>query len=467
MRLLRRRGTQRVMVIGLDCAEPSLVFDQFRDDLPTLNRLMSAGTWGKLASSTPCITIPAWSSMLTSRDPGELGFYGFRNRVNYDYGKMAVVNGASVKFPRLWDYLSDAGKTCFVANVPQTYPLRPINGHMISGFLTPGVESAFTYPAVYKREVLNTVPDYDFDVKDFRTPDKAQLAQRLFDLAEKQFKVLTQGVNTSWDFFMHVNMGVDRVHHGFWQYHDHNHRNYDPNSPFKDTIRNYYKLVDEQIRRLIETAGDVTVLVVSDHGAKRMDGGICLNEWLWQNGWLVLKSSPPDGQLTRFDDLDVDWSRTKAWGAGGYYARVFLNVEGREPQGVIPQTAYDETRDALAAALQAISVPGEPPLNTRIIKPQDVYATVNNIAPDLMVYFGDLHWRSVGTVGHGKHYTFENDTGPDDANHAEQGMFILYEPGKGGFGQVADGYQLMDVTPTVLDRMQIDIPQSLRGKVIR
>ncbi|MFN8449270.1 MAG: hypothetical protein U0521_11970 [Anaerolineae bacterium] len=39
-----------------------------------------------------------------------------------------------------------------------------------------------------------------------------------------------------------------------------------------------------------------------------------------------------------------------------------------------------------------------------------VYQQVNNIAPDLMVYFGDLHWRAVGSLGHGKHWTLDNDT---------------------------------------------------------
>lgn len=86
----RRRKPRRVLVIGLDCAGPDLVFEQFRDDLPNLNRLAASGTWGELQSSLPCITVPAWSSMLTSRDPGTLGFYGFRNRADYTDRKSVV-----------------------------------------------------------------------------------------------------------------------------------------------------------------------------------------------------------------------------------------------------------------------------------------------------------------------------------------------------------------------------------------
>ena len=94
-----------------------------------------------------------------------------------------------------------------------------------------------------------------------------------------------------------------------------------------------------------------------------------------------------------------------------------------------------------------------------------MYTQVNNIAPDLMVYFGDLHWRAVGSLGHGKHWTLENDTGPDYANHAVQGMFILNEPGKKGAGRV-DGHQLMDIAPTLLDRFGLAIPSEMQGKVI-
>lgn len=464
-RFTRRRS--KVLVLGLDCAAPELVFNEFYNELPVLASLMRGGTWGRLESSTPCITIPAWSSMLSSRDPGVLGFYGFRNRADYGYAPMQIANSSAVRVPRVWDILSAADKESVVIGVPQTYPVTPLNGHMISAFLTPGTGSAFTYPAVFKQEVLRVTPDYAFDVKPFRTDDKAGLQQRLFDVADIQFKLLKYAIKKKpWDFFMHVNMGVDRIHHAFWRYHDPSHRLYEPNNRYRDLIRDYYKQIDTQIGELIELADDdTTVIIASDHGVTRMDGGICINEWLWHEGWLALKTPPPEGKIIRFEDADIDWSRTRAWGAGGYYGRVFLNMAGREPQGVIPPDAYETTRDELAALIAAIPGPDREPLNTSVMKPQDVYTTVNNIAPDLMVYFGDLHWRSVGSLGHGRHYTFENDTGPDDANHATHGMFILHEPNRRGLGQI-DDHQLMDIAPTILDRLRVSIPGVMQGRVI-
>jgi predicted AlkP superfamily phosphohydrolase/phosphomutase len=279
--IFRRKKASRVLVLGLDCASPQLVFDQFKADLPNLSRLTSLGTWGELQSSIPCITIPAWSSMMSSRDPGVLGCYGFRNRADYSYDNMVTSNGAAIKHRRVWDILSEAGRQVALIGVPQTYPPRPVSGHLVTDFLTPGIESAFTYPAILKQEVLKLVPDYPFDVKGFRTDNKAGLLRRLLDMTEMQHKLARHMLTSKpWDFFMYVNIGVDRLHHGFWRFHDPSHRLYQPGNPFENTIRDYYKMVDGFVGELVQLAGDdVTVLVVSDHGVTRMDGGVCANEW--------------------------------------------------------------------------------------------------------------------------------------------------------------------------------------------
>ena len=86
---------RKVFVIGLDCAAPELVFERWRDLLPNLNRLMSRGVYGNLASCTPAITVPAWSVMTSSKDPGTLGIYGFRNRADWSYDKMSIATGSA------------------------------------------------------------------------------------------------------------------------------------------------------------------------------------------------------------------------------------------------------------------------------------------------------------------------------------------------------------------------------------
>ena len=90
----------KVAVIGLDCAEPKLVFGPWLDQLPNLRGLVDAGTWGPLRSVDPPITVPAWSCMLTGRDPGELGIYGFRNRSDHGYDSLYVADSRAVVPPR-------------------------------------------------------------------------------------------------------------------------------------------------------------------------------------------------------------------------------------------------------------------------------------------------------------------------------------------------------------------------------
>jgi predicted AlkP superfamily phosphohydrolase/phosphomutase len=444
----------KLLIIGLDCAAPQLVFEQWREELPTLRGLMAHGAYGRLESTHPPITVPAWAAMMSSRDPGELGIYGFRNRKDYSYDGYIIANAASIRHDRAWDVLARAGKHVILLGVPQTYPTKPINGCVVSDFLTPSTQSQYTYPAELKAEVERVSGGYVLDVEDFRTPDKDALLSRVYAKTEKHFRVAKYLLQEKpWDFFMVVEMGVDRIHHGFWSYMDPSHPKYEAGNPFEHAIRDYYRYVDREVGELIALAPpDTIVMVLSDHGAKKMDGGICFNEWLMQEGYLVL-SSVPD-KPTPIDKASIDWSRTQAWGDGGYYGRLFLNVRGREPQGTVPQADYERVRQELIDKIAAITDPQGRNLGSRAHRPQELYRTVSGVPPDLIVYFGDLHWRSVGSVGMGSLYTFENDTGPDEANHDWHGIFILNEAGCEQ-GRLTPGYheglRLFDIGPTILN----------------
>ncbi|MEO1162464.1 MAG: alkaline phosphatase family protein [Chloroflexota bacterium] len=463
----RGNSVDKVLLLGLDCASPQLVFEQFKDGLPTLYSLMQGGTWGELISSTPCITIPAWSCMTTGRDPGVLGVYGFRNRSAHDYDSLSVADASAIRHPRLWDILGDKGKKSLIMNVPQTYPVRPLNGHMVSAFMTPDTSAQFAYPAIFKAEALKQVPNYAFDVRNFRNVDRTELYDQLVSLMDAQYKLFAYALKyKDWQFAMHVNIGVDRLHHAFWRYFDPQHRLHKANSEFANTIRDYYIRVDTWLAELIDIAGeDTAVIVASDHGVKRMDGAIAINEWLYEQGWLALKDAMPD-TVTKLTNDMIDWENTRAWSTGGYYGRVFLNVAGREPSGMIAQSDYETVREELASLIRAIPDDKGNALPTQVFKPQEIYQEVNNIAPDLMVYFGDLHWRCVGTIGYGRHYTLENDTGPDDANHAQEGMFIIKHPRKAGRGNISAPY-LLDIAPTVLQLLGINTPADMQGTSIQ
>jgi predicted AlkP superfamily phosphohydrolase/phosphomutase len=453
---------KRALIIGLDCAEPSLVLGRFRDQLPTLSALADAGAYGRLESVVPPITVPAWSCMMSSRTPGDLGIYGFRNRADHSYDGLFIANGSAVKEPRLWDIVGRRGLRSIVLGVPGTFPVRPLNGLMVSCFLTPSTQSQYTFPPALRNEVEDVVGEYLFDCTEFRTEDKDDLLRQIYEMTDKRFNLADHFLSTKpWELFAMVEMGTDRIHHGFWKDMDPAHRKHVPGGAYEQAIFDYHVHVDGLVANLLRHADDETaVLIVSDHGAKRMDGGIRINEWLRQEGLLGLQREPEGRSSTR--ECGIDWSRTKVWAEGGYYSRVFLNVEGREPEGTIPAAEYERFRDELIERISAIPDDQGRPIATKVFRPEDVYPEIKGIAPDLIVHFGDLYWRAVGTVGGDEGlYTFDNDTGPDDANHAQHGMFILRAPGvEPG---LREGAHLLDVAPTVLELLGQPVPPAMRG----
>jgi predicted AlkP superfamily phosphohydrolase/phosphomutase len=453
----------RALVIGLDCAPPQLVFERWRDDLPTLRALMERGRYGVLRSCDPPITVPAWACMTSSRSPGALGIYGFRNRRDYSYDGLSIADSRAVRVPRVWDVLSARGRPVIVIGVPPTYPVSAVNGVMISDFLTPDTERAqYTYPVELKQEIEGLVGRYMVDVDNFRTPDKGRLLVDLEEMTEKRFRVAEHLLETRpWDLFFMVEIGTDRVHHAFWRFADPEHRLYEPGNRFEAAMLDYYRALDERIARLLRFADeDTAVLVVSDHGAKRIDGGICVNEWLRREDYLVLKEAP--AEPTRFTPDMVDWARTAAWGEGGYYARISLNVAGREPEGTVAANDYDALREELKVGLEALGDDKGRPIGTVVHRPEDLYPEQRGIPPDLLVYFGDLFWRSIGQVGMGAVHVFENDTGPDDANHASEGLYLIAARGiESGAGEERD---LRDIAPTLLTLLGEPVPAEMEGR---
>ncbi len=454
---------KKVVVVGLDSSPAEIVFDR-KKELPVLGELIDNGVYGNLRSSDPPITIPAWMVMCTGKDAGRLGLYGFRHRKDYSYKDIWIATSQSIREKTVWDILGEKGGQSCLVSVPPSYPPKPVKGNLISCFITPGNEKEYTYPPELRAELEEKFGQYIFDVV-FRTDDKDKLLQQTYEMTAKRFEVMNYLItNKPWDFFMFVEIGVDRIQHAFWKYMDPEHHLYVEGNPYENAIMEYYKDLDKKLGEFLSNVDKNTVvLVASDHGAKRMKGAFCINEWLIEQGDLVVKETP-QSQVS-LEKVDVDWSRTRSWGWGGYYARIFLNIEGREMQGVVKPEDYEKERGSLIERLSSLKGPGEEEWITRIIKPQEYFQELNGDYPDLMIYFDDLYWRSAGTLGHGTKYLLENDTGPDDAVHAQDGIYILYDPqNKMNLRKDAN---ILDIAPTILSEMGLPVPKDMRGTPIR
>jgi len=127
----------RVVFIGIDGAAWWYVDSLIAaGELPNLERLKREGSYGDLRSVECFVSPPAWATLFTGMLPENTGVYTF---AKWDKSKQTFqsVSSSDVRTPALWDLGTYAGKKVGVVNVPMTYPVRPVNGLMVSGLMTP------------------------------------------------------------------------------------------------------------------------------------------------------------------------------------------------------------------------------------------------------------------------------------------------------------------------------------------
>lgn len=457
---------KKLFVYGLDCATPQFLFEEYLPLLPNFQKIFKAGTYGKLRSTIPAITVPAWMSMMTSQTPGNLGVYGFRGKKpGSDYTDMFIASSNHIKYKKVWDYLNEANLKTGMLSVPLTYPPQKVDGFMVSCFMTPSLESEYTYPLELKQEIKDQVGDYVFDFANRSTEPPEFILKKIYEMTDKRHKLIKHFIkNKQWDFLMMVEMGVDRIHHYMWSYVDAAHPKFQgENNKFKNSIKEYYQYIDKQLGELLEILPkDCSVMIVSDHGAKAMQGMFLINEWLIREGYLVLKKYPD--KITKLEKCEIDWSKTKAWAWGGFYSRIFLNVKGRDPMGIVEN--FEQEREILKNKLLAVCDDNGNQLKNIVATASELYDDPQGDTPDLLGFFGDLSWRPGGTVGHNAIYIHENDTGPDDGVHDWQGVYAFYQPNKQGCGW-QENLSILDIAPTILNHFNINIPNQFIGKIIK
>lgn len=470
----------KVLLLCLDGLNPDLAY-QWRDELPNFDKIMDSGAYGYIDSTHPPITPQAWTVVRSGQNPGKFGYWDFRYREDYSYIEDVRVNSAKpLKHVDTLDtILPKLGKKVGMLNVPVTYPPLEIpNGFCISSFMTPGEEYEYTYPS-YLRILIRTMFDeYFFDAstrdQNFRVIPKDRVLARIYMMDDQKFKLLSHFIRErKYDYIMTVIMGTDRMPHLFWHYMDPEHIRYDPDSKYKDALKNHYKFCDEWVGKLLKEADEeMNLLLLSDHSVHRLDGRININEWFVENDYLKLKEKPR--KLTSFRDLKINWEESIAWGSG-YQGQIFLNVKGKEEKGFVEPDEYDDMLDQLIKDLENIPYKEGKKLDTKIVKRKDVYyGPLAKFAPDLFTYFGKMHWAISPLVGHGSNYSYDTALGSDDGVHGPQGFFMMAGPDIPKMGEIRakpepwtppeKDFSLLDIAPTILHLMGIEVPEEMEGR---
>src|SRR5439155_1099363 len=150
-----------VLIIGLDGATWRVLEPWARAGrLPHLAGLMARGSWGTLRSTVPALTLPAWSSLTTGRNPGAHGVFAFRRLAPDRYDSPGLATTSDLRAPTLWEIAGRAGRRAGIINVPPSYPIRPLNGFVVSCLLTPPGE-CFTHPP----ELASELGGYRIDLQ--------------------------------------------------------------------------------------------------------------------------------------------------------------------------------------------------------------------------------------------------------------------------------------------------------------
>lgn len=379
---------RRVMIIGLDGAEPSLV-EPWMDAgiLPALAQLRDTGSYFRCASTIPPATFPAWTTCVTGVNPGKHRLFDFTELVPGTYS-LRFLNASFRGAPALWQILSAAGKRVGILGVPGTYPPEPVNGVMVSGFDTPvttHIDRSFVYPKTFYPLARRWVfADFQESYISARWHEQA-LPKLLKAIDEKSSIVHELLENDSWDFFMVVFGESDTVAHHFWLFHDERSPRHIPDPRFRHAIQDVYQKLDAAVGKILQKVGpDTLVIVVSDHGfGGAGDGILYLNNFLADHA--VLKFLPAaigsnvmkrlalqyvpaswqgklfrkfQGVAERMESRSrfgaIDWNATRAWSEElNYFPSVRINLKGREPNGQVDPHDYELFRNDLIALLES------------------------------------------------------------------------------------------------------------------
>lgn len=503
----------RTLIIGLDGATFDLITPWVRaGHLPTLGRLMSEGAYGPLRAWPNMSSASAWTSMVTGCNPGQHGIYGFTDVLDRQGQGWHAMTALDRQRDPFWCLLSAAGQRVGIVNVPISYPADPVEGFMLSGMDAPGLDSpGFAHPAGLLDELRQQGIDYHLDVPYLgitsqRAPHQLpRPVERMVDARAATVLYLMQA--RRWDLLMAVFVATDRMQHFYWPA-----RGVPLDDPAWTPVRATYQQIDGFLAQALELVGDnTTVLLVSDHGfGPSMPAECHLNQILAWSGLLRFArtpDSPADGLLKdlllhgrhllpqglhaslahRFPGLHrrainavkyqtLDWSRTQAYGPP-YGETLLVNLQGRQPQGIVSPQDYEPLRDRLGRILLDLVDTGS---GQRLVRgvhgPEELYHGPHLAhAPDLTVYWEyDLFEHALGcsldgeaivVQGPGVQSSSVSAARPWSGTHRPDGIVIAWGPDIEP-GATVSGATLYDIAPTILYLQGQPIPTDLDGEVL-
>ncbi len=362
---------KRAVLVGLDGVPFTLLQKLIAKGVtPNLGKLASAGPshFKQMDATLPEISSVSWSSFMTGVNPAQHGIYGFMDLKPGTY-QMYFPSYPHLKAPTIWATLGRQGKRSVVLNLPGTYPARPHEGVLVSGFVAIDLKKAVHPPAILPK--LETM-GYRIDVDTSKGADADFLYKDLDETLaarEKAFDLFWK--EEGWSLFVAIITGTDRLQHFQW------HAVADESHPNHQRAMDFYRKADAVVGRIVDRLGDDDALyAMSDHGFTGIDTEVYVNRWLVKNGYLSWEKDPPDS----LDQMTAD---TRAFALDP--SRIYIHRKGRYPKGSVDPADVPALRQELKEMFLAMEWEGKKVIQA-VFFPEEIYKGPEfDRAPDLVL----------------------------------------------------------------------------------
>lgn len=459
--------------------------------LPNIASLVEDGRAGPLESTFPPVTAPAWLSMATGRNPGKTGVFYFVRREAPDAYEFSPVDAGDYRNRSHWDYLSAAGRSVGVFNVPLLYPPYEVDGYAVSGVGAEG-DGPHTYPPELAAELDDVTGGYEVKVP-YASPEYADrpgaLVADLRRVIEKRAVAIEYLLETHpTDHFFGVVSATDWAQHYLWPEHDPSHPLHDPSSPHTDALAAIWRQVDDLVGTVAAIAArrDATLALVSDHGFGPTERTFNVTEWLEREGFLVRPaSSPLRGLPARYfphlrrigeavarvvppvsDALERFGRQLRPDQRAGIDMERSVAFAPRQNLGVgLLYLLDDRRRSEVVGALESAAATAGVELSVH--EPSDLYhGDATDLAPDVLFTMDGLACAVDARQRPGADLL---EPGPPSrarsANHRMDGIYLL--AGRGVEPRASrERRDLLDVAPTVLFAHDLPVPEWMDGEVM-
>ncbi|ELY64794.1 alkaline phosphatase family protein [Natronococcus jeotgali] len=496
------------LLIGIDAGDLS-VFDDLdeSEEIPTIHRLCSEGASAPLESQIPPWTPSAWPSMYTGANPGKHGAFGF---VGYDGYDWHVTSSDDVNEHTVWSLLDRHGYSSVVVNAPITHPPEAFDGALLPGFIGP--ENPDCHPDGLLEEVREAIGDYrvypSYSRDDSALPDSEKMTEyrNLIRMRGAAFRYLAEEYDPDFGFVQFQK--TDTVFHEFFG--------------DEEKVRSVYETTDDEIAAILERFDPDHVFVASDHGMGEYEGyEFRVNEFLKDRGYVettasgkgmpswtpmrrklregeesetwepslgeraaaavadrfgitarnvgsalervglaeTVKKFAPDG-VARTANEQVDFENSRAYVRARTELGVRINLEGRDPEGVVSADDYEQLREELIRELETVETPeGEPVFETVAPREQYFHGEYADDAVDVVTIPAEFD-HAISEQLRGEYFA-----PAEPWNHKLNGVFAAAGDGVDE-DEPLERAHLFDVAPTILASFDVPYSDRMDGSVI-